>query len=219
MTVFLVFLRLGLTSFGGPIAHLGYFREEFVRRRAWLTEQSYADLVALGQFLPGPASSQVGMAIGYSRGGFAGAISAWLGFTLPSAILMIGVALSLAALQQTRSAGVVSGVIHGLNLVAVAVVAQAVLGMARAHCRNLRRVSIALAATIIASLWVTSATQVCIIIAAAVAGALLQLESSVDSADALPVVPSHRTGVGLLGTAVVILVALSVAARFDVPLT
>lgn len=216
MTVFLVFLRLGLTSFGGPIAHLGYFREEFVRRRAWLTEQSYADLVALGQFLPGPASSQVGMAIGFSRGGFPGAIAAWLGFTLPSAVMMIAVALSLSSLQHSPSAGVVLGVVHSLTLVAVAVVAQAVLGMARAHCTTLSRALIALAATAIASTWNDAATQVFIIASAAVAGSLLHLNASTDNADAIPVVPSRRTGAVLLATAALILVALSVATRFDV---
>ncbi|MEH6368535.1 MAG: chromate transporter, partial [Pseudomonas marincola] len=95
-SVFLIFLKLGLTSFGGPVAHLGYFREEFVSRRRWLSEHSYADLVALCQFLPGPASSQVGMALGLSRAGYAGALSAWAGFTLPSAIVLILFALGIS---------------------------------------------------------------------------------------------------------------------------
>jgi len=134
--VFLAFLRLGLTSFGGPIAHLGYFRSEFVQRRAWLSERAYADLVALCQFLPGPASSQVGMAIGLSRAGFAGAFAAWLGFTLPSALALIAFALALNADASTNSIWL-GGMLHGLECVAVAVVAQAVWGMgcirARAH--------------------------------------------------------------------------------------
>src|SRR5688500_1983359 len=129
-TVFLAFLRLGLTSFGGPIAHLGYFRDEFVARRGWLSESEYAELIALCQFLPGPASSQVGMAIGLSRAGIRGALVAWCGFTLPSALIMI-----LLALGLTRwGAALPADALHGLKLVAVAVVAQAVWGMARMFC-------------------------------------------------------------------------------------
>ncbi|NUN60496.1 MAG: chromate transporter, partial [Burkholderiaceae bacterium] len=125
--VFWIFLRLGLTSFGGPVAHLGYFRDEFVLRRQWLTERSYADLVALCQFLPGPASSQVGMALGLLRSGLPGALAAWLGFTLPSALALTVFGLGLASRTTILSAGA----LHGLKVVAVAVVAQAVWGMAR----------------------------------------------------------------------------------------
>mgnify|MGYP002661722309 CR=1 FL=1 len=120
--VFWIFLRLGLTSFGGPVAHLGYFRDEFVQRRQWLTERSYADLVALCQFLPGPASSQVGMALGLMRAGMPGALAAWLGFTLPSALVLALLGLGLAGGYAVLPAGA----IHGLKVVAVAVVAQAV---------------------------------------------------------------------------------------------
>jgi chromate transport protein ChrA len=123
-SLFLIFLRLGLTSFGGPVAHLGYFREEFVTRRRWLGERAYADLVALCQFLPGPASSQVGMAIGLVRHGYRGAFAAWAGFTLPSALAMILFALGLARHGDL----VPAGALHGLKIVAVAVVAQAVPG-------------------------------------------------------------------------------------------
>lgn len=126
-SVFLIFLRLGLTSFGGPIAHLGYFRAEFVTRRRWLSERSYADLVALCQFLPGPASSQVGIAVGLSRAGYSGALAAWAGFTLPSAIALILFALGISSYGDYVS----QGALHGLKVVAVAVVAQAVWGMAR----------------------------------------------------------------------------------------
>src|SRR5262247_3911101 len=122
-----VFFRLGLTSFGGPVAHLGYFREEFVHRRRWLDDKSYADLVALCQFLPGPASSQVGIAVGLLRGGYAGALAAWIGFTLPSAVAMVLFGYGIGALGDAAS----SGWLHGLKVAAVAVVAQAVLGMAR----------------------------------------------------------------------------------------
>src|ERR1039457_7034292 len=125
--VFLIFLRLGLTSFGGPIAHLGYFRNEFVTRRRWLSEHSYVDLVALCQFLPGPASSQVGMALGLSRSGYAGALAAWAGFTLPSAIAMIMFALGIS----NSGNALVPGALHGLKVVAVAVVAQKAWGVWR----------------------------------------------------------------------------------------
>src|SRR5215831_3198802 len=122
--VLAAFLRLGLTSFGGPVAHLGYFREEFVHRRRWLDDKSYADLVALCQFLPGPASSQVGIAVGLLRGGYAGALAAWIGFTLPSAIAMVAFGYGIGALGDAAG----SGWLHGLKVAAVAVVAQAVLG-------------------------------------------------------------------------------------------
>src|SRR5205823_7819632 len=127
LAVFAAFLKLGLTSFGGPVAHLGYFRAEFVERRKWLSESNYADLVALCQFLPGPASSQVGIAIGLSRAGYLGALAAWTGFTLPSAIALVLFAYGVTALGNTAG----SGWLHGLKIAAVAVVAQAVLGMMR----------------------------------------------------------------------------------------
>ncbi|WP_354678876.1 chromate transporter, partial [Cupriavidus plantarum] len=131
--VFLVFLRLGLTSFGGPVAHLGYFRDMFVHRRRWLSEQAYADIVALCQFLPGPASSQVGIVVGLSRAGYGGALAAWLGFTLPAAIALIVLALGLAEFGAT----VPAGLLHGLKIAAVAIVAQAVWGMGSTLCRGM----------------------------------------------------------------------------------
>ena len=138
--VLLVFLRLGLTSFGGPIAHLGYFHDEFVVRRRWLEEKTYADLVALCQFLPGPASSQVGIAIGLSRAGYLGSLAAWVGFTLPSAIALVLFAYGVEAFGGARG----GGWLHGLKVVAVAVVAQAVLvddavAGARSRARDARR--------------------------------------------------------------------------------
>ncbi len=141
-SVLLAFLRLGLTSFGGPVAHLGYFRSEFVLRRQWLDEAAYADIVALCQFLPGPASSQVGLAVGILRAGLPGAVAAWIGFTLPSAVAMILFATGLGrfgALQQAAW-------LHGLKIVAVAVVAQAVWGMARSLTPDRQRLSLAVAA-------------------------------------------------------------------------
>ncbi|WP_423186987.1 chromate efflux transporter [Alishewanella sp. d11] len=137
-SLFRIFLVLGLTSFGGPVAHLGYFRTEFVQKRQWLSEQDYAELVALCQFLPGPASSQVGLAIGLLRGHYRGALAAWLGFTLPSAILLIVFSVSLPFLQSELT----QGVLHGLKLVAVAVVAHAVWGMAKTLCNTPAKVSI-----------------------------------------------------------------------------
>lgn len=136
--VLAVFLRLGLTSFGGPIAHLAYFREEFVARRRWLGEDAYAELVSLCQFLPGPASSQVGIALGYLRAGLPGALTAWLGFTLPSAALMTVFALGLL-----EFGAVDAGWIAGLKVFAVAIVANAVWAMARTLCPDAARRAIA----------------------------------------------------------------------------
>ena len=133
--VLLVFFKLGVTRFGGPLAHIGYFREEFVVRRRWLDEQTYADLVGLCQFLPGPASSQVGFSIGLMRAGYGGGLAAWTGFTLPSAIALVLFAYGAGAL--TGPAGL--GVLHGLKLVAVAIVGQAVWGMARTLCPDRER--------------------------------------------------------------------------------
>lgn len=168
-SVFLVFLRLGLTSFGGPVAHLGYFRDEFVVRRRWLNERSYADLVALCQFLPGPASSQVGMALGLSRAGYAGALAAWVGFTLPSALLLIVFALGLTEFGDALPAGV----LHGLKVVAVAVVAQAVWGMARTLCPDAARVMIMALSACLVLLLPSAWMQVGVIVLAGVAGLAL----------------------------------------------
>jgi chromate transporter len=141
-----IFLRLGLTSFGGPVAHLGYFRAEFVKRRRWLDEPAYADIVALCQFLPGPASSQVGISIGILRAGLAGGFLAWLGFTTPSALAMIAFGYGVTALRNL----VDSPWLHGLKIVAVAVVAQAVWGMARSLCPDRERATIAVGAAMLA---------------------------------------------------------------------
>jgi chromate transporter len=138
----MVFTRLGLTSFGGPIAHLGYFRTEFVENRKWLDEKSYADLVALSQFLPGPASSKVGIAIGLTRASYVGALAAWLGFTLPSAIALVLFAYGITLWGNALG----SGWLHGLKVVAVAVVAQAVLGMMRTLAPDRERATLAVVA-------------------------------------------------------------------------
>src|SRR3954468_24393544 len=144
--VFAAFLKLGLTSFGGPVAHLGYFRAEFVERRKWLSESNYADLVALCQFLPGPASSQVGIAIGLSRGGYPGALAAWTAFTLPSAIALVLFAYGLTAASGDYG----GGWLHGLKVAAVAVVANAILGMARTLTPDRERATLAVAAMAVA---------------------------------------------------------------------
>ncbi len=168
--VFLAFLKLGLTSFGGPIAHLGYFRNELVVRRKWLDERAYGDLVALCQFLPGPASSQVGFALGVFRGnGLLGGIAAWCAFTMPSAIILFAFALGASAFTGP----VAEGFLHGLKLVAVAVVAQAIWGMARTLTPDRTRAGIALGAVAIVVLFAGSFSQVAAIALGACAGVWL----------------------------------------------
>jgi len=166
--VFRVFLRLGVTSFGGPVAHLGYFRDAVVVRRRWLSEKAYADLVALCQFLPGPASSQVGMALGLQRAGLFGMLAAWCAFTLPSAILLTAFAFGVSALGDVGD----TGWLQGLKAAAVAVVAQAVLGMARTLAPDAKRATIAVGAMIAVLLIPSSLGQVAVIAASAVAGLL-----------------------------------------------
>lgn len=208
--VFLIFLRLGLTSFGGPIAHLGYFREEFVLRRRWLSEHSYADLVALCQFLPGPASSQVGMALGLARAGYGGALTAWAGFTLPSAVALILFALGIAAWGDALPAGV----LHGLKVVAVAVVAQAVWGMARSLCTDAPRISLMVAAACAALLWPTAWGQVGVIALAGLLGLGLFKPRQDAPHEALPIRVCRRTGLALLllfGALLVLLPLLAAA--------
>lgn len=208
-SVFLIFLRLGLTSFGGPIAHLGYFREEFVTRRHWLSERSYADLVALCQFLPGPASSQVGIALGLSRSGYAGALAAWAGFTLPSAIALILFALGISSYGDVIS----PGALHGLKVVAVAVVAQAVWGMARNLCPDGLRVTLMVIAACIV-LWVPSAWgQVGVIAAGAIAGFLLFKPAQDIAHEPLPITVSHRAGAVWISLFFVLLLGLPVLAE------
>lgn len=158
--LFLIFLKLGLISFGGPIAHLGYFHDEFVKKLKWVSEHAYGDLVALCQFLPGPASSQVGIAIGLSKGGVRGAIAAWLGFTMPSALMMIGFGMVLTK----TSVNVNQPWIHGLKIVAVAVVAQALWGMGKNLCPDKKRASLAVLACIGASLFPSAFGQVAMIL-------------------------------------------------------
>ncbi len=166
LEVLRVATRLGLTSFGGPVAHLGYFHNEYVTRRKWLDEKSYADLVALCQFLPGPASSQVSIAIGIARAGLPGALAAWLGFTLPSALALIAFAYGVGALGGAAGAGW----LHGLTIVAVAVVAQAVWTMARALCPDRERATLAIVATVVTLAWPSALGQALSIVAAGLIG-------------------------------------------------
>lgn len=168
IAIFLVFLRLGLTSFGGPLAHLGYFRAEFVQRRRWLDEDAFAGLLGLCQFLPGPASSQLGFALGWLRGGWAGALAAFLGFTLPSALLMYWLALH-APRAATTPIG--AALVHGLKLVAVVVVAHGLWAMARTLTPDLRRVALALAVAMLVLLARDPAWQLAGIAFGALAGA------------------------------------------------
>jgi chromate transporter len=165
--------RLGLTSFGGPVAHLGYFRQEYVARRRWVDEQTYVDLVALCQFLPGPASSQVGIAIGILRAGLLGGLAAWIGFTLPSALALMLFALGIRGLDLSGA-----GWLHGLKVAAVAVVAQAVWGMARTLCPDRERATIAVLAAVVLTGWSTAGTQVLVIVVAGFVGWRLLREST-----------------------------------------
>ncbi|WP_199261577.1 chromate efflux transporter [Paracoccus binzhouensis] len=167
--VFAAFLKLGLTSFGGPIAHLGFFRDELVIRRKWLSDPAYADLVALCQFLPGPASSQAGFALGLMRAGWLGALAAFAGFTLPSALIMVVFAMTAASL----SGPVAQGALHGLKLVAVAIVAQAVWGMARTLCPDPARAGIAVGAVAVLAFLPGSFGMIGAIALGAVAGLAL----------------------------------------------
>lgn len=167
--IFWTFLKLGCTSFGGPLAHIGFFRTEFVERQRWISDRDYADLVALAQFLPGPGSSQIGMGLGLLRGGYSGMLAAWLGFTLPSALLMVAFALGLA------EAGLLEGAswIVGIKAAVVAIVAQAVIGMARSLCPDRTRATLAVAAMAVALLLPGALAQVSAIIAAGVIGFFL----------------------------------------------
>jgi chromate transporter len=189
--VFLAFLRLGLTSFGGPIAHLGYFRAEFVERRKWLSESSYADVVALCQFLPGPASSQVGFTLGILRGnGLLGGLAAWFAFTMPSAIILFAFAMGATALTGP----VAEGILHGLKLVAVAVVAQAIWGMASSLTPDRERAGIALAAVAIVVFVGGSFGQISAILLGAVAGLALCRGNGPGPTGHLGFSVSHRHG-------------------------
>ena len=204
--VFGVALRLGLTSFGGPIAHLGYYERTYVRQRQWLSPDEYAGLVALCQMVPGPASSQTGFLIGLRRAGWAGAFAAWAGFTLPSAIVMFGFALLAPRLEGPAT----DAVLHGLKLVAVAVVAQAVWSMARNLCPDRPRAALALLAAALLLVVSGAFVQIAALLIGAVGGALLCRD--LPAAPGLPAMPvSLRTGGVALALFLILLVALPLA--------
>lgn len=208
LAVFRVSLHLGLTSFGGPIAHLGYYHEEYVVRRRWLDEQTYADLVALCQFLPGPASSQTGMAIGLLRAGYLGALAAWVGFTLPSALAMALFAYGVDALGGALG----SGWLHGLKVVAVAVVAQAVLGMMRSLAPDRKRATLAVAAAVIVVTAPTAWGQLGAIVLGGIVGVVLfNGDASINHAH-LPLAVNRWVGAALLVLFFALLVGLPLLA-------
>ncbi len=206
--IFLIFLRLGLTSFGGPIAHLGYFRTEFVERRRWMDDGSYADVVALCQFLPGPASSQVGMAIGLTRAGLPGALAAWLGFTLPSAILMVLFAYGVGANAGFADAGW----LHGLKVAAVAVVALAVLGMARSLAPDRERATLAVITACLALAMPNAMGQLAAIGLGALIGAWRFRTVEAEPSTAFPGSFSRKGGIIALVLFAVLLIGLPLLA-------
>lgn len=209
LSIFLIFLRLGLTAFGGPVAHLGYFREEFVHRRRWLSDAGYANLVALCQFLPGPASSQVGLAIGLQQAGYRGALAAWSGFTLPSALLLILFAIGLGKFGNALPAGL----LQGLKIVAVAVVAQAVWGMAKSLCPDGLRRTLALAASVALLAWPSAWSQIAIILLAGLIGLSRSCSMTGAPAENLSAGMAQRTGALWLAFFFALLVALPILAR------
>ncbi|MBF0188706.1 MAG: chromate efflux transporter [Magnetococcales bacterium] len=215
LEVLLIFFGLGLTSFGGPVAHIGYFREAFVARRKWLSESAYADLVAMCQFLPGPASSQVGMGLGMMRAGLPGALAAWVGFTLPSALVMILFAYGVTSLDLSAQ----SGWIHGLKVVAVAVVAQAVWGMATTLCPDRNRATLAIVAALLVTLWPTALGQVSAILIGALFGWRFLSLAPAPADGSITVSLSRRWGVIFLILFALLLLALPLLAEYgDTPI-
>ncbi|MGY3445985.1 MULTISPECIES: chromate efflux transporter [unclassified Bradyrhizobium] len=209
LEVLLIFLKLGVSCFGGPIAHIGYFRDEFVTRRRWLDEQAYADLVALCQFLPGPASSQVGFSLGLMRAGYLGALAAWTGFTLPSAIALVLFAYGAGSLSGPAG----TGLVHGLKLVAVAIVAQAVWGMARALCPDRERASIATVAALLILASSLSIAQIGAIVLGAIAGLWFCRAEQANGVMQFAMPVSRRVGMAALILFLALLAGLPLLAR------
>jgi chromate transporter len=204
LEVLRVFFKLGLSCFGGPIAHIGYFREEFVVRRRWLDEATYTNVVALCQFLPGPASSQVGFSIGLIRAGYPGALAAWVGFTLPSAIALVFFAYGASAIDGPIGAGL----LHGLKLVAVPIVAQAIWGMSRTLCPDRQRVSIAVASALLFYLFTSSLAQLGVILLGGFAGLWLCRAATATAPSAIVVPVSRRAGIVCLASFFILLLGL-----------
>lgn len=207
--VFLVFLKLGLTSFGGPIAHLGYFRRELIERRAWINESQYAQLIAISQFLPGPASSQLGFTLGLLRAGWAGAIAAFIAFTLPSALLLF----VFAALLPHLSGTIGEAAIHGLKLVALSVVAHGVLGMARRLCPDVPRMTIAALAAVAIFVAGQAWVQLLVVALGALAGLAVCRSMPPASDGSLPTRHGPAQGCILLALFAALLVGLPVLAH------
>ena len=210
LEVLRTFLKLGCSSFGGPVAHLGYFREEFVVRRRWLAETAYADLMALCQFLPGPMSSQVALGIGLLKAGVPGACAAWLGFTLPSAVLMLLFASGITSWQENTD---FSHALHGLLVVAVAVVARAVWGMATTLCPDRARATLALLAAVGVLAWPCTAGQMAALSLGGIGGWLFVRTDDVDSQSVFTQIVSHRVSVSCLVLFFLLLVGLPVLGR------
>ena len=207
-TIFLAFLKLGLTSFGGPVAHLGYFRDEFVIRRKWIDDHAYADLVALCQFTPGAASSKVGIGIGMTMGGLPGAVAAWIAFTLPSALALVLFGYGVTAYSEYLD----TGLLHGLKVVAVAVVALAVWGMAKNLCPDAPRATMAVGAALVFTAWPTSYGQIGAIAAGALIG-LFFLKDNRDGGHVEMNIPlGRRAGAAALTLFFALLFGLPVAA-------
>lgn len=207
--VFLIFLRLGLTSFGGPVAHIGYFHDEFVVRKKWIDEKAYAELVALCQLLPGPASSQVGMAIGLGRAGYGGAIAACLGFTLPSALILVVFAIGVVNFELSNSW------LHGLKIVAVAVVAQAVYTMAIKLCPDVKRASLAVAAAFLMNVFPSVISQLIVMVLGGAFGMLFLNPPGFEERK-LPLAPvSRRVGIIFLACFVGLLTGLPFAVKMS----
>lgn len=203
LEVLSVSTKLGLSSFGGPIAHLGYFHNEYIQRRKWMDERSYADLVALCQFLPGPASSQVGIGIGLIRAGIWGGIVAWIGFTLPSVIALVAFAFLLKGFDIGNA-----GWIHGLKIVAVAIVSQAILGMGQKLTPDRNRITIAVIVAGLSLLWQTAYSQVLLILVAGVVGVWFYRSTKVEQAPQLPITISRSFAISCLLMYVALLLTL-----------
>jgi len=211
--VFMAFLVQGLTAFGGPIAHLGYFRTEFVERRKWLSEADYADLVAMCQFLPGPASSQVGMGIGLMRAGHAGLLAAWLGFTLPSALLMLTFALGM----QAWGTALGSGWLHGLKIAAVAVVATAVLSMFRSLAPDRLRASLAVAAAAFVLVFPNAWSQVAALLIGGLIGLFALRQATAPTSQGMGFTGSRAVAIGALAAFFALLIGLPILAATGDP--
>ncbi|WP_349408955.1 chromate transporter [Pseudalkalibacillus sp. SCS-8] len=203
LEIFSASTKLGFTSFGGPVAHLGYFKNEYIDKRKWLDDKTYADIIALCQFLPGPASSQVGIAIGMLRGGLLGGLISWIGFTLPSILALV----LFAFFYQSTALGE-AGWIHGLKIVAVAVVAQAVIGMGQKLTPDKPRITIAIVAAVMTLAWPSALGQILIILAASMAGLALYRKQDVPEIQEMDVSISKRTGIIAWGLFFTLLIGL-----------